>query len=318
MKKKSVKKISIVVPCFNEQEVISIFYKEILKVLADMKCDYELIFVDDGSIDNTIESIKELSFKNRKVSYISFSKNFGKESAMYAGIKNSTGDYVAVMDADMQDPPMLLKQMYDKLENNECDCVAARRIDRKGESKIVSIFSKMFYKLINRLSKSNIVDGIRDFRLMNRKMVDSVISISERNRFSKGIFSWVGYKTDIIDYENIERAAGTTSWSFFGLVRYAIDGIINFSQVPLDIASWFGIVMTLISFIMLLFIVIRKLIFGDPVAGWASTMSVIIFIGGIQLFCMGIIGQYIGKTYIEVKERPHYIVSDSNIKNIKQ
>ena len=314
--KNNKKTISIIVPCLNENEVIPIFYRNVLKELKKINCDYEIIFVYDGSKDNTLSVMENISKKDKNVAYISFSRNFGKEAAMYAGLKNAKGDYVTIMDADLQDPPSLLLKMFEILEKGEYDCAAARRVDRAGESKIRSFFAKAFYKIINKISNSNIADGARDYRLMNRKMVDAVLSMCEYNRFSKGIFSWVGFKTTWIDYENVERAAGTTSWSFLGLVKYAIDGIINFSQVPLDMVSWFGIIMTIISFIMLIFVVIRKLVFGDPVAGWASTISVIIFIGGVQLFSIGIIGQYIGKTYIEVKSRPHYIVANSNIKKI--
>lgn len=314
MSKKKEDMISIIVPCFNEEEALPLFYKEITKVFHKIKCKYELLLVNDGSKDNTVSLMKELAKKDKHVIYISFSRNFGKEAAMYAGLRNAKGNYAAIMDADMQDPPMLLPKMYQILKTKEYDSVATRRITRKGESKIRSFFARCFYKIINKISDAEIVDGARDFRLMKRNMVDAILSMSEYNRFSKGIFGWVGFKTYWLPFENVERVAGTTSWSFWGLVKYAIDGIINFSQVPLDIASIFGITMTAVSFIMLILIIVRKLLIGDPVAGWASTMCVIIFIGGIQLFCLGIMGQYIGKTYLETKKRPQYIISETNIK----
>lgn len=305
-------KISLIVPCFNEEESLPIFYDEVSKVLKKIKCDYELLFVNDGSKDNTFNVMKQIASEDKKVIYLSFSRNFGKESAMYAGLCNATGDYVAIMDADMQDPPSLLPQMVEILDKEDYDSVATRRVTRTGESKVRSWFARKFYKIINTISDANVVDGARDFRLMKKDMVNAIISMSEYNRFSKGIFGWVGFKTYWLPFENVERVAGTTKWSFWGLVKYAIGGIVNFSQAPLDIASWFGISMTFVSFIMLIFIIVRKLIFGDPVAGWASTMCVIVFIGGIQLFCIGIMGQYIGKTYMETKRRPHYIVSETN------
>lgn len=308
--------ISIIVPCFNEQEALPIFYDELSKVLKDMKVDYEILLIDDGSKDNTLDVIRNLA-KDKHIRYISFSRNFGKESAMYAGFVNAKGDYVAVMDADMQDPPSLLPKMYEILKNEDYDSVATRRVDRVGESKVRSFFARLFYKIINKISDADIVDGARDFRLMNRKMLNSIVSMCEYNRFSKGIFGWVGFKTYWLPFENVERVAGKTSWSFWGLVKYAIDGIVNFSNIPLDIASWFGMIMTAIAFIILIFIIVRKLIFGDPVAGWASMMCTIIFIGGIQLFCLGIIGQYLGKTYMETKRRSHYIVAETNDKDMK-
>ncbi len=307
------KLISLIVPCYNEEEALPIFYCETVKVLQGMDVDYELLIVDDGSKDKTYEVALDLAEKDEHVKYISFSRNFGKEAAMYAGFCNAKGDYVAVMDADMQDPPSLLPQMYAILEEGTYDSVATRRVDRKGESKIRSFFAKLFYKIINMISDADVVDGARDFRLMRREMVDAIVSISEYNRFSKGIFGWIGFRTYWLPFENVERVAGTTKWSFWGLVSYAISGIINFSEFPLDVASGFGILMTVIAFVMLVFIIVRKLLFGDPVAGWASTMCVIIFIGGIQLLCLGIMGQYIGKTYMETKKRPQYIVARSNV-----
>ena len=319
MPRKKTKKdlLSIIVPCYNEQEALPIFYKELNKVLKKMNLDHEIILVDDGSKDETLKVMRELAKKDVHVRYLSFSRNFGKEAAMYAGFVNAKGDYALTMDADMQDPPSLLPKMYEIIKTGEYDSVATRRVDRKGESKVRSFFARAFYKIINRISDADIVDGARDFRLMDRKMLNAIISMCEYNRFSKGIFGWVGFKTYWLDFENVERIAGTTSWSFWGLTKYAIDGIINFSNVPLDIASYFGLFMTFIAFVMLIFIIVRKLLFGDPVAGWASTMCVIIFIGGIQLFCLGIMGQYLGKTYMETKKRQHYIIAESNDKDIK-
>ena len=304
--------LSLIVPCYNEQEALPLFYQETTKVLRKMQCDYELLLINDGSRDNTLSIMKELAAQDPHVLYFSFSRNFGKEAAMYAGFTNARGDYVAVMDADLQDPPSLLPEMVKILESGEYDSVATRRSDRVGEPPVRSWFARRFYELINRISDADIVDGARDFRLMTRAMKDAVLSMSEYNRFSKGIFGWVGFKTYWMPYENVERVAGETKWNFWKLFKYAIDGIINFSQTPLSIASWFGMLMTGFSFLFLILIVVRRLIWGDPVAGWASTICVIIFIGGLQLFCLGIIGQYLAKTYLEVKNRPHYIISDTN------
>ena len=311
-------KISLIIPCYNEQEALPIFYEETKKVMESMTCDYELIFVNDGSKDGTLALLKELADADEHVSYIGFSRNFGKEAAMYAGFCNAGGDYVAVMDADMQDPPSLLPQMLEILETGEYDSVATRRVTRKGEPKIRSWFARMFYRIINHISDADIVDGARDFRLMKRSMADAIVEMGEYNRFSKGIFGWIGFRTYWLPYENVNRVAGETKWNFWKLFKYAIDGVINFSQMPLSIASWFGMFMTVVAFIAVLFIVIRKLVFGDPVDGWASTVCILTLIGGIQLFCMGIMGQYIAKTYIEVKKRPHYIVSESNIDEMEK
>ena len=313
------KLISVIVPCYNEEEVLPLFYAEITKVSAQMQEQYpeltfEYLFIDDGSKDKTLSGLRELSRKDPRVRYISFSRNFGKEAGMYAGLSNARGDYCVVMDADLQHPPKFLPEMYEAVRSGKYDCATTRRVSRKGESKIRSWFARLFYKIINKISQTEIVDGAQDFRFMTRQMVDAVLSMTEYNRFSKGIFGWVGFKTCWLDFENVERVAGTTSWSFWGLTKYAIDGIINFSNVPLDIASYFGLFMTFIAFVMLVFIILRKLLFGDPVAGWASTMCVIIFIGGIQLMCLGIMGQYIGKTYMETKSRPQYIVARTNLK----
>lgn len=306
------KKLTLIVPCFNEQEALPFFYKEAISVLKNLNYEYELLFINDGSKDNTLKILKDFADRDACVKYISFSRNFGKEAAMYAGFCNATGDYVAIMDADMQDPPDLLPEMLKLIESGEYDSVATRRVSREGEPPIRSWFARRFYSLINKISDADIVDGARDFRLMRREMVDAIVAMGETNRFSKGIFGWIGFRTYWLPYENRELVAGTTKWNFWGLCKYAIDGIINFSEAPLSIASWFGIIMTAIAFIFLLFIVVRRLVYGDPVAGWASTICIIVFIGGIQLFCMGVMGQYIAKNYSESKHRPHYIVSETN------
>ena len=304
--------ISIIVPCYNEEDGLLLFYREVIKILESVKYDYELIFVNDGSKDDTLNVIKKIAIENEHVTYLSFSRNFGKEAAMYAGFCNARGTYVAVMDADLQDPPSILPDMINKLECSDYDSIATRRVSRTGEPPIRSWFARQFYKIINKISDIDVVDGARDYRLMKRSMVDAIVSMGESNRFSKGIFGWVGFNTYWYSYENVERIAGETKWNSWKLFKYAIDGIINFSQAPLSIASWFGIGMTACAFFMLLFIVMRRLIFGDAVAGWASIICVIIFIGGIQLFCLGIMGQYIAKIYIEAKHRPHYIVAETN------
>lgn len=310
--------LSIIVPCYNEEKSLPIFYQEATSIIQKLKTEYEFIFINDGSKDNTLSIMQDLAEKDSHIVYLSFSRNFGKEAAMYAGFCNAKGTYIAVMDADLQDPPSLLPQMLDILENGDYDSVASRRVNRKGEPPVRSWFAKRFYQLINRISDADIVDGARDFRLMKREMVDAIVSMGEYNRFSKGIFGWVGFRTYWMPYENVERVAGETKWNFWKLFKYAVDGIISFSQAPLSIASWFGMSITCCSFVVMNFIIIRKLIFGDPVAGWASTMCVISFIGGVQLFCLGIIGQYIAKIYMEVKRRPHYIISESNIENIRK
>ncbi len=310
--------LSIIVPCYNEQSALPLFYEEATRVLEGLGHDYELLFINDGSRDDTLKILEELAAKDAHVTYLSFSRNFGKEAAMYAGFCNVRGDYVAVMDADLQDPPSLLPEMLEILESGEYDSVATRRVSRKGEPKIRSWFARMFYKIINKISDADIVDGARDFRLMKRQMADTIAEMCEYNRFSKGIFGWVGFRTYWFPYENVERVAGETKWSFWKLFKYAIDGIINFSHVPLSISSWFGFSMTGVSFLLLLFFFFRRLFFGDPVAGWASTVCIIFFIGGIQLFCLGIMGSYIAKTYMETKKRPHYIVAKSNRDDIKK
>ena len=304
--------ISIIVPCYNEEESLPLFYREAVKVLQGMKCSYELLLINDGSRDKTLEEMKKLAKQDPHVFYYSFSRNFGKEAAMYAGFSNARGNYVAVMDADLQDPPALLPEMLEILKTQDYDSVATRRKDRAGEPPVRSFFARRFYRLINRISDADIVDGARDFRLMKRNMVDAILAMGEYNRFSKGIFGWVGFRTYWMSYDNIERVAGQTKWSFWKLFKYAMDGIINFSQAPLTVMSLFGFILTGVAFIFLIFIIVRKLIFGDPVAGWASTICIIVFIGGIQTFCLGVIGQYIAKIYAEVKKRPHFIIAESN------
>lgn len=285
------KKISIIVPCYNEEAALPLFYPVAHEVLEKLPDDYELIFVNDGSKDKTLEILRDLAAKDPHVFYISFSRNFGKEAAMYAGFVNASGDYVAVMDADLQDPPTLLPEMIKILDSGEYDSVATRREDRKGEPPVRSWFARKFYQIINKISDADVVDGARDFRLMKRDMVDAIVEMSEYNRFSKGIFGWVGFKTYWLPYENVERVAGESKWNFWKLFKYAIDGIINFSLVPLNLSSWMGFFMTGVSFIMLIVIVLRKLIKGDPVAGWASLICVVIFIGGLVMLSLGVMGQ---------------------------
>lgn len=313
------KTVSLIIPCYNEEESLPIFYKEVCKVMQQLQ-DYEvkLLFVNDGSKDHTLQVMRDLAKQDQRVNYISFSRNFGKEAAMYAGFCNAHGDYIAVMDADMQDPPALLPQMLDILESGEYDSVATRRVTREGEPPIRSFFARMFYRIINKISDADIVDGARDFRLMKKEMVDAIVSMCEYNRFSKGIFGWIGFRTKWLPYQNVERVAGETKWSFFKLFKYSIDGIVNFSQAPLSIASVAGLFLTVVSFVAVLFVVVRRLIFGDPVAGWASTVCIILFMGGLQLLCMGIMGQYLAKTYLEVKQRPHYIIAETNDESAKR
>lgn len=305
-------KISVVIPCYNEQESIGLFYNEMCSVSEEMNYEFEFIFVNDGSKDNTLAIIKELREKDSRVKYISFSRNFGKESAIYAGFSKASGDYVVMMDADLQDPPRLLPEMM-KYINQGYDSVATRRVTRKGEPPIRSFFARMFYKVINKISDVDIVDGARDYRLMTAQMKDAIVSMKEYNRFSKGIFGWVGFQTKWLEYENVERVAGETKWNFWKLFLYSLEGIIAFSTVPLVLASMFGIIFCLLAFAMILFIVVRTLAFGDPVAGWPSMVCIIFLIGGIQLLCIGIIGQYLSKTYLETKKRPKYIIKDTNI-----
>jgi len=306
-------KISVIIPCYNEKEALPYFYDEIKKVEKEMNyVDFEYIFVDDGSKDNTLEQIKKYSKQDKKVKYLSFSRNFGKESAMFAGLEYSKGDYVTIMDADLQDPPALLPEMYKYLKEEGYDQVGTRRTNRKGEPVVRSFFAKMFYKLINKMSKVEMVDGARDFRLMKRQVVDSILSLSEYNRYSKGLFSFVGFKTKWINYNNVERVAGKTKWSFWKLFKYAIEGITAFSTVPLAFASFLGVLMCLIALIFIIVIIVKTIIYGDPVGGWPSLACIILFSSGVQLLCIGIIGQYLAKTYLESKNRPIYIVREKD------
>ena len=306
--------VSLVVPCYNEEKALPFFYKEIYKIAAQMQgFQFELIFVDDGSKDRTLEICKELKLLDERVHYLSFSRNFGKEAALYAGLKAATGDYIAVMDADLQDPPELLKDMLSILQNdNQIDCVATRRTTRKGEPPIRSFFAKNFYKLINKISKAEIMDGARDFRMMTRQVVDTVLSMEEYNRFSKGIFGWIGFRTKWLDYVNVERVAGETKWSFWKLFLYAIDGIIAFSTMPLVIASLSGILFCITAILMAVYFAVKTVLYGDPVAGFPTLICLILLIGGVQLFCIGILGQYLSKTYLEAKKRPIYIVKETD------
>lgn len=307
--------LSVIVPCFNEEQALPFFYEEIKKVSEKIEeVTFEYLFIDDGSNDSTLSVIKKYSEMDKRIKYISFSRNFGKEAAMYAGLKRCKGDYVVIMDADLQDPPSLLPEMYDIVKNQGYDSVATRRVSRKGEPTIRSFFARMFYKIINRISDADIVDGARDYRLMNRAMVDAIVSMSEYNRFSKGIFGWVGFKTKWLEYENVERVAGETKWSFWKLFKYSIEGMTAFSVLPLQIASVFGVLFSSIAFIMIIVIIIRTLIFGDPTSGWPSMVCIVMMIGGIQLLCIGILGQYLSKTYLETKHRPIYIEKETNIK----
>lgn len=310
------KKLSIIVPCYNEEEVLPLFYAEITRVMDEMKRTYaeltfELLFIDDGSRDKTLTQLRELATKDQRVRYISFSRNFGKEAGMFAGLENATGDFVVVMDADLQHPPSFLPEMYSYVRDGEYDCATTRRVSRKGESKVRSWFARKFYRIMNKISQTEIVDGAQDFRFMSRQMVDAILSMREYNRFSKGIFSWVGFKTKYIEYENVERAAGTTAWSFWSLFRYSLEGIFAFSTAPLAIASVLGLVSCVIAFLMMIWIIVKTLAFGEAVAGFPSIMCAIFLLGGLQLFCIGVLGQYLSKTYLETKRRPIYIVRET-------
>lgn len=304
---------SCIVPCFNEEEVIPLYYEEMQKVRKqeEGKIDFEIIFIDDGSKDKTLEVIKKLSEQDECIHYVSFSRNFGKEAAMYAGFEHANGEYVVTMDVDLQDPPHLIPEMIRSIEEEGYDSVATRRVTRKGEPPIRSFFARRFYGLINKISDADIVDGARDFRMMKRDMVNAILSMPEYNRFTKGIFGWVGFKTKWIEFENVERAVGETKWSFWKLFRYALEGIIAFSTVPLTIVSLIGVIVCIIAFLFLLFVVIRAVIFGDPVAGWPSLICVISFLSGIQLLGIGVVGMYLSKTYLETKKRPIYIKKES-------
>ena len=308
-------KISIIVPCYNEEKAIPLFYKELQKNLKDFPktVNFEILFVNDGSKDNTLKTIKDLAKKDDQVKYISFSRNFGKEAAIYAGLEKATGDYVTLMDADLQDPPSLLKEMYTWVTKEGYDAVGTRRSTRKGEPFIRSIFAKLFYKLINKMTSIEMVDGARDYVFMTRPVVDAIISLKEYNRYTKGLFSFVGFNVKWLEYKNIERVAGETKWSFWKLTKYALEAITAFSTTPLVIASVIGLLFCFISFLLILVIIGKTIIFGDPTSGWPSLVCIIFMLSGIQLFFLGIIGQYLAKTYLEVKQRPIYIIKDSNL-----
>ena len=308
------KKISVVVSCYNEEKALPLFYEEMERVRKqDFEgiVDFEYIFVNDGSKDKTLDIMRMLRAKDSKVRYVSFSRNFGKEAAMFAGLEASTGDYVTLMDADLQDPPALLKKMYNAIIDEGYDSVGTRRVTRKGEPPIRSFFARMFYKIINKMSDIEMVDGARDYRLMKRQVVDAIISLKEYNRYSKGLFSFVGFNTKWIEYENVERVAGETKWSFWKLFKYALEGITAFSTTPLILSSILGVIFCIVAFIAIIFIIVKTLVYGDPTAGWPSLVCIIVFVSGVQLFCMGVIGQYLSKTYLEVKNRPIYIVKET-------
>lgn len=303
-------KLSIIVPCYNEEQSLPLFYPELKKYTDQLEQEIEVILVDDGSKDNTLNVIKDLKSKNKEIIGISFSRNFGKESGILAGLKESTGDLVVLMDADLQDPPYLLPEMIKAITEEGYDSVATYRVDRAGEPPIRSFFARQFYRLINRISDVEIVDGARDYRLMTRVMVDSIISLSEYHRFSKGIFTWVGFKTKYIAFENVERVAGETKWNFWKLFKYAIEGIVAFTTAPLRISMVMGFFVSFVTLLYMIYVVIKALIFGDPVAGYPSMMAIILFLGGVQLLGIGVLGEYLSKTYMEVKNRPHYIVKN--------
>ena len=307
-------KISIVVSCYNEEKALPLFYEEAEKNIKEFEnVEFEYIFVNDGSTDNTLDVIKDLKNKDSKIKYVSFSRNFGKESAMYAGLEHATGDFVTLMDADLQDPPHLLKEMYKAVTEEGYDAVGTRRVTRKGEPVIRSFFARMFYKLINKISKVQMVDGARDYVLMTRQVVDAIVSLKEYNRFSKGLFNFVGFKTKWIEYENVKRVAGETKWSFWKLFKYAIEGITAFSTAPLTFASFLGLLFCIASFLLIIAIIIKTLVLGDPTSGWPSLVCIIFMVSGIQLFSLGIIGQYLSKTYLEVKKRPIYIIKEKEV-----
>ncbi len=306
--------LSIVVPCFNEEESVGFFLKEVQRELINY--NFEIIFVNDGSTDNTLKNIKDLASSNSNVKYISFSRNFGKESAIYAGLKNTSGDLICVMDADLQHPPRLLPQMIEEISNDGCDIVAARRTSREGEPALKSFFSHLFYKIFNRISDLDLVEGATDYRMMTRQVSDSILKLNEYNRFSKGLFQWVGFNTKWIDYENVERVAGETTWSFWGLVKYSVEGIIAFTTLPLSISIFLGTIFSVIAFVYMLFIVVKNLLFSDPVQGFATIMCSLLLLGGIQLLSIGVLGKYLEKTYFETKNRPIFIVKESNIDDL--
>ena len=302
--------LSIITPCYNEEATIHYFYEETKKYLDTMDVDYEIIFVNDGSKDKTVEECLKVKEKDQNVKILNFSRNFGKEAAMYAGLNEAKGDLVVIMDTDLQDPPKLLPEMYDILQSNEYDSVATYRVNRKGEPPIRSFFARMFYKMINKMIDVEIIDGARDYRMMKRTMVDAIISMNEYHRFSKGIFAWVGFNTKYLEYENVERVAGETKWSFWKLFKYAIDGIVGFTTLPLRLATFTGIFVSMFGFLYMLYIVVKALVFGDPVAGFPSLIVIIALLGGIQLLFLGIIGEYLAKTYMETKKRPIYIIKE--------
>ena len=307
-------KITIAVPCYNEEEALPPFFAEVTRVAAEMPyVEFEFLFINDGSRDRTLETLRQLAAADDRVKYISFSRNFGKEAGIYAGLENATGDYVVIMDADLQDPPALLPEMYRAVTEEGYDCVGSRRVTRKGEPPIRSFFARMFYKLINRMSDAEIVDGARDFQMMSRPVVEAILSMGEYNRFSKGIFGWIGFHKKWLEYENIERVAGETKWSFWKLFLYAIQGIVAFSTTPLVLSSVFGLLCCLLAFVMIIVVIIRTLVFGDPTQGWPSLVCIMLLLSGIQMLGIGIVGQYLAKTYLETKNRPIYLVRESNI-----
>lgn len=315
------KLISVVVPCYNEQESLPLFYTEITRVAEEMTSahdvSFEFLFVNDGSKDDTLSILRDMAAKDKRVRYVSFSRNFGKEAGMFAGLENAKGDYVVVMDADLQHPPKFIPEMYGYVSSGEYDCASTRRISRKGESKILSFFARQFYKIINKISQTEIVDGAQDYRFMTRQMVDAILEMREYNRFSKGIFSWVGFNTKYIGYENVERAAGTTKWNFWKLFMYSLEGIFAFSTAPLAISSFLGVISCIIAFIIAIVFLIKTLAFGDPVSGFPTQICSIYLLGGLQLFCIGILGQYLSKTYLESKHRPVYLVKETEETNPK-
>ena len=308
------KTISLIIPCYNEEEAIHYLYEELNKVIHTMKEEeFELIFIDDGSDDGTLQKLRSLAAEDARVKFLSFSRNFGKEAAIYAGLESSTGDYVAIMDADLQDPPSLLPELFHAVSVEGYDSAATRRVTRKGEPPIRSFFARVFYKIINKMTNVDIVDGARDFRLMNRKFVHGLLELKEYNRFSKGLFGWVGYHTKWVEFENVERVAGETKWSFWKLFKYSIEGIIAFTTMPLVISSFLGFFICLLAIIAMGFVVVRYLLYGDPVSGWPSLVCIMMFLSGIQLFLIGVQGQYLGKMYMEIKRRPLYLVAEDNI-----
>lgn len=306
------KLLSVIVPCYNEEENVPCFYEELMKnepFFKEKELEVELLYVDDGSKDKTVAEVKKLHEKDERVHLLSFSRNFGKEAAMYAGLQKAKGDYVVIMDVDLQDPPSLLPQMYAAIEEGY-DSAATRRVSRKGEPPIRSLFARLFYRMMKKMSKTEIMDGARDYRMMTRRMVDAILEMKEYNRFTKGIFGWVGFETKWIAFENVERRKGETKWSFWKLFLYSIEGVTAFSTVPLSFAAVVGVLFCILAFVMIIFIIVRTLIFGDPVSGWPSLVCIICLIAGVQLFCLGIVGQYLAKTYMEVKKRPIYLVKE--------